>query len=362
MKKLLYPIIAICLFAAIVTAQKLPKPTQLPSPLSADESKTLNAGIVHHDAKRYDEAIAQYDKILTGNADATIAIYEKALSLYAKGDRDKAMETAYLGAKYKSDELAMFYSIMANCLDDVGKGDDALKIYREAESLLKSDIGMARHLSSVYYNIGVTYVRQKKYVEARAELKKAVETNFAYASPHYLLSVVYQGTKYKIPAFAAAARFLTLEYNSQRSATAANIITEVLKPAEKDAKTGSINIFMDLNAPKDEGDFGMYDLLLGTLTTVKSDKDKNKTENEVFVDALGTVIGLLADDKKLGSSFVGKHYIPFLVELKKKGHLEPFGYMVLYISGKKDAMTWLEANNEKFGSFLAWSKAFQPAK
>lgn len=362
MKKLFFTTLALCILAAATAAQKLPKPTQLPSPLTTEESKTLNAGIVHHDAKRYDEAIAQYDKILSGNADATIAIYEKALSLYAKGDRDKAMEAAYLGAKYKSDELAMFYSIMANCLDDVGKSDEALKIYREAENMLKSDIGMARHLSSVYYNIGVTYVRQKKYNEARAELKKAVETNFAYASPHYLLSVVYQGTKYKIPAFAAAARFLTLEYNSQRSATAANIITEVLKPAEKDAKTGSINIFMDLNAPKDEGDFGMYDLLLGTLTTVKSDKDKNKSDNEVFVDALDTVISLLSEDNKLGSSFVGKQYVPFLAELKKKGHLESFGYMVLYISGKKDAMKWLEANNEKFGLFLAWSKAFQPAK
>ena len=233
MKKLFFPTLVLCILVAAAAAQKLPKPTQLPSPLSAEESKTLNAGIVHHDAKRYDEAIAQYDKILSGNADATIALYEKALSLYAKGDRDKAMEVAYIGAKYKSDELAMFYSIMANCLDDVGKSEEALKVYREAESMLKSDIGMARHLSSVYFNIGVTYVRQKKYNEARAELKKAVETNFGYASPHYLLSVVYQGTKYKIPAFAAAARFLTLEYNSQRSATAANIITEVLKPAEK---------------------------------------------------------------------------------------------------------------------------------
>ncbi|MBK9767183.1 MAG: hypothetical protein IPP63_09275 [Chloracidobacterium sp.] len=66
-----------------------------------------------------------------------------------------------VGAKYKSDELAMFYSIMANCLDDVGKSDDALKIYREAESMFKGDIGMARHLASVYYNIGVTLVRQR---------------------------------------------------------------------------------------------------------------------------------------------------------------------------------------------------------
>ena len=104
MKKLFFTTLALCILAAAAAAQKLPKPTQLPSPLTTEESKTLNAGIVHHDAKRYDEAIAQYDKILSGNADATIAIYEKALSLYAKGDRDKAMEAAYLGAKYKSDD------------------------------------------------------------------------------------------------------------------------------------------------------------------------------------------------------------------------------------------------------------------
>ncbi|MBK9437610.1 MAG: tetratricopeptide repeat protein [Chloracidobacterium sp.] len=362
MRKLIFLILAVCVLAMAVTAQKLPRPTLLSAPLSAEETKILNAGIVHHDAKRYDDAIAQYDKILAGNADATIALYEKALSQYAKGDREKAMETAYVGAKYKSDELAMFYSIMANCLDDVGKSDDALKIYREAESMFKGDIGMARHLASVYYNIGVTLVRQKKYAEARAELKKSVETNFSYASPHYLLSVVYQGTKYKIPSFVAAARFLTLEYNSQRAKTAASILTDVLKPASKDPKTGSINIFLDLNAPTDEGDFGMYDLLLGTLTTFKDGKDKNKPENQISVDAAGTVIGLLSEDKKLKSTFIGKEYVPFLTQLKKNGHLESFGYMVLYISGKEDAMKWLDANNVKFGAFLEWAKAYQPAK
>jgi uncharacterized protein len=359
MKKHLFPIIAIFLFALTVSAQKLPKPTQLPAPLTDAQQKTLQEGIMFHDSKRYDEAVAAYDKIIAENPDATMAMYEKALTLYTKGDRDKAMETSYIGAKYKSEELALFYSIMANCLDDVGKPDDAIKIYREAEGMLKSDTGMKAHLASVYYNLGVTYVRQKKYLEARTELKKAVENNFAYASPHYLLSVVFQGTKYKIPSFAAAARFLSLEYNTQRAVTAASILTGVLKPAEKDPKTGNINIFLDLNAAKDEGDFGMYDLFLGTLTTVKSDKDKNKSENEIFVDAIGTVIALMAEDKKLNSTFVGKNYVPFLTELKKKGHLESFGYMALYISGKKDAMTWLEANDAKFGAFLAWAKGYQ---
>jgi len=362
MKKYLLPLVVLFIFASAISAQKLPKPTQLPAPLTAEQEKTLLAGITLHDAKRYDDAVAAYDKIIAENADATMALYEKSLSLYAKGDREKAMETAYIGAKYKSDQLALFYSMMANCLDDVGKADEAIKIYREAEDMLKSDAGMSQHLSSVYYNLGVTYVRQKKYLEARTELKKAVEKNFSYASPHYLLSVVYKGTKYKIPSFVTAARFLTLEYNTQRAVTVAGIFADVLKPAPKDEKTGNINIFLDLNGAKDEGDFGMYDLFLGTLLTVRSDKDKNKSENQIFVDAVGTVIGLMEEDKKLSSTFIGKHYVPFLTELKKKGHLDSFGYMALYISGKKDAMTWLEANDVKFGAFLAWAKNYQPGK
>ncbi len=65
---------------------------------------------------------------------------------------------------------------MANAIDDVGKPDEAIKIYRDAIKML-DDKRHDGHLSSLYYNLGVTYVRQKKYNEAGVELKKAVEYN-----------------------------------------------------------------------------------------------------------------------------------------------------------------------------------------
>jgi hypothetical protein len=55
------------------------------------------------------------------------------------------------------------------------------------------------------------------YAEAKEQLKRAVELNNAYPSPHYLLSEVFMGTKYRIPALLAAIRLLSLEPNSQRS-------------------------------------------------------------------------------------------------------------------------------------------------
>ena len=212
----------------------------------------------------------------------------------------------------------------------------------------------------------MTDVKQKQYNEARSELKRAVEYDFKYASPHFLLSRVYNGTRYKVPAFLAAARFISLETNTSRSQTAAAIVREVLKPAPKDAKTGNINSFMDLGGPKDEGDFTMYELFLGSLIAYEGSKDDSKnnkkTENELFVGAVTELIGVIDEDKKLKSTFIGRTYVPFISELKKKGYSEIFGYLALYISGADNAMTWLKANDAKLGEFLAWAKSYQALK
>jgi hypothetical protein len=83
----------------------------------------------------------------------------------------------------------------------------------------------------------------------------------------------------------------------------------------------------------------------------------------LFSDGIDTVIAILGEDKDLAATFVGKNYVPFMVEMKKKGYVEPFAYMVLYLSGKQDAMDWLKAHDAELGSFLQWAKAYQlPAK
>jgi tetratricopeptide (TPR) repeat protein len=251
---------------------------------------------------------------------------------------------------------------MASILDDLGKPKEAIKVYKDALAILGGDSHFRKYLSSIHYNLGVTYMRSKQYNEARTELKSAVEYDFSYASPHYVLSSVYNGTGYKVPAFLAAARFVSLEYNTARARTAAGIIRGILKPAAKDPKTGNTQINLNLNAPVDEGDFGMYELLLGTLGIAKDEKDKNRSADELFVDSIGTLIALIGEDTKLKTSFVGKDYVPFIVELKQKGYADIFGYMVLYVSGQESAMSWLNANDARLGEFLAWAKAYQLPK
>lgn len=340
--------------------QKLGKPTITPSQLTPAQQKTLQEGVALHDAKRYDEAIAKYKSILDENPDCVAAMYELSMTLDTKGSTLEAMELARKGTRYIADELPLFYVLIANNLDDLGKSDDAVKIYQDGLKILEGDSRFSKYRARLYFNLGVTYLKLKKDPDARQAFKLAVENDFSYASPHYFLSMIYQGGRYKIPAFLAACRFVSLEFNTGRTANAVATIVNTLKAAPKDPKTGSYVINLDFGAPKDEGDFGGVELLLGTLMTVKDDKDKNKTENELFVDALNTVVALIAEDKKLATTFVGKNYSPYMAEMKKSGNLEAFGYMVLYLSGKEDALTWLGANEAKLQGLIKWAKAYQP--
>jgi tetratricopeptide (TPR) repeat protein len=362
MKRQLFWLFLIGLFCVSISAQKISKPTLTPTEPNEAQKLLIQEGIALHDAKKFDEAIKKYQQVLAENPDCTFALYELALSFYNKPDQSNAFDTAFKGTKYKSKELALFYGIIASVLDDRGKPEDAVKIYQDAIRMFKDEKDSDGHIASLYYNLGLTLTRQKKYPESREALKKAVEYNFGYASPNYLLAEVFYGTKYKVPALLAAARLISLELNTQRTNRSVLIFLDVLKAAKKDEKTGNINIFMDFNAPKDEGEFMAYDLLLGTLTTIRTDEDKGKSDEELFAEAIDTMIGMLAGDKKLTKTFVGKTYIPFMADLKKNGHTKTFAYLVLQKDGNKTAEKWLLENKAKLQDFIDWGKSYSLPK
>ncbi len=363
MKKNIYLTVLSCLiFSLAIAAQKISKPTLIPTEATAAQKQLINEGVRLHDQKKYDEAIKKYEQVLKENRNNDEALYEMALSYYNRKDSQKAVETASKLVQYNSNLGFLGYGLIANVLDDSGKSKEAVELYRKVIKQLEGDAEYQSHLSSLYYNLGITYYRQKSYKEAREASKKAVQLNFAYPSATYFLAVIYKGTKYKVPALLAAARLISLEINTERTKQSVAIFLDVLNAAKKDEKTGSINIFMDMNAPKDEGDFGMYDLILGTLTTVKDEKDKNKTAGENFAEAVDTLIVLLDEDKNLPSTFVGKTYIPFMAEMKKKGFSKTFAYLVLQQSGDQEAEKWLVDNSRQSIDFINWAKTYQLKK
>lgn len=368
MKKIIISAIAVLftLFMGLsISAQRIDKPDRTPVEPNSEQMAILREGISFHDRQRYDEAIAKYKRVLELNKDCTLAMYELALTYYTTKQLENALSVSLIGSRYKSDQLPLFYLMIANVVDDQGNPVKAIQLYKDGIKIVEGDPALKSQLSSLYFNLGVTYARQELFSEARGALKKSVENDFMYPSPNYLLAYVFYNTKYRIPAVLAAIRLVTLERNTARTNFAAKVIIEILGGNIRTGDTpGTTTIFIDPSAQTDEGDFGSIELFL-SLSGAVSARDEasgKKSPEELFADQFEKFVNMLLEknSKKLENTFVGKTYFPMLAEMKRKGYIRIFAYLVQQQTGSEKAREWLVANKEKANEFLEWAKTYNP--
>ena len=367
MKNILYIPVFLLFLCFAVSAQNFKKPTLTPKEPTPEQEKIIRLGNALHDAKKYDDAITLYQKVLDENPDCVLAMYEMALSYYNKKDYVKTIEVSMNGLKYNSTDLPLFYGLIANIWDDKGNPEKAIEIYKEGIKNLEKEKGYDNHISSLYYNLGITYFRQKDGQKAKEACKKAIEYDYSYASPHYLIAETFIAMRYRVPALLAAARLISTEKISPRTQRASAIFQDVLTGGAKQGKdSNTINIFVDTDEPKDEGDFSGLSMMLGLLSagTDISKENKNLSDEEKFVEKVDGFISFLATDaKKAKPSFSGKNYVPFMLELKQRGFVKPFAYLVLTNAGNEKAAKWVVGENTKTViEFMNWAKSYQPPR
>ncbi|HEX8475610.1 MAG TPA: tetratricopeptide repeat protein [Pyrinomonadaceae bacterium] len=346
-------LLVLLFFVQAAASQK--SPTLTPVPSDDKQSALIREGVALHDHGDYDGAISKYQQVLSENPDNVTALYEMAYAHSMKKDYRKSLEIATRGAQYKSDLLVMFYLAIGNSLDQLGEPKKAVEVY-------KSSIKQFPAQAMLHYNLAVTYLNLKKPEDARKSLKTAVMLNPKHPTSHLLLAINFFDQGYKTPALFAAARFLVLEPKTPRSDAAIKLVKEVLRGGVSAGnKPNEINISVNMDAKKDEGDFGTIELMLG-LTKVGSqtDKNKEKTEIEQLVEQVETVLSLVAenDPKKNSSFFVHKYYIPYFVELKQKGFVEPFVYHTFQRSNLPGVNQWITEHSGRVMQFLAWSNKY----
>ena len=355
-RAVLLPVIVALLCATAAARQTPPDPKLTPEPSTEKQSAAIREGVALHDRGDYDGAIRKYEEVLAENPSNTLALYEESYAYSAKKDYKKSLELAYRGAQYKSEQLAGFYVLIGNDLDLLGQSDKSIEVFRKGIKLFPKE-------GALHFNLAVAYLNAKRPDDAKKSLKESLVLNPQHPSSHFLLANVFFRTGYRTPALLAAARFLALEPDTQRSATALKIVRDVLGGgATPGAKPNEITINLDMNAKKDEGDFSSVDIVLGLTGAVgMTEKGKDKTEAQRLADQLDTLISLLdeKDSKKKESTFVFQYYVPYFIEMKQKGHVEAFVYNALQSSGLPGVREWLSANSGHVMQFLLWSKNYQ---
>jgi len=350
-------ILVIALFAvASASAEKLPKPDRVPSESTAEQKSIIAAGIALHDAGDFDGAIAKYQQVIDQAPDNIAALHEIGFSYFAKKDYRAALEIARRGARYRSPALVQFHVLTGNCLDELGRRNEALDVYHAAVKQ-SPDVAILR------YNLGLSLMRSEKLVEAKKELQQCLALEPARASAHLVLATIYQRLGYRVPAVLAYTRFLTLEPASGRATNAsATLLQLVGGNVTKGDKPGNINITLALGdkAHQDEGDFGPIEMSMAIGVAAGQMKKEGKPEESPFEQIATTYVLIgesLANMKPKG--FAAAYYAPFFADAHKRGLVQALVYRALQSGQIDGAEDWKQQNDSKLREFQEWLAAFR---
>lgn len=354
MKKRTLSGVIILLLACVAHAQKLGEPKLEPTPSTPSQDQLIDQGVALHDRGDYDGAIRHYDEVLKENPNNVLALYEMSFSYFQKKDYRKSLEFAYKVAQFKSNLLPRIYGQIGNCLDELGDPKKAIETYKAGIKLFPSNF-------LLHFNLAITYNKLNEFDDARTSAKKSAGLNPQHSSSQILLAVLFDKASYKTPALLAACRFLILEPASRRTEGALRLMRKIMQGGVSAGNNpNEINIFVDMSAKKDEGDFGAIDLVIGlTKAAEHTEKNKGKTETQLQAESFETLFAILSESSQADrSKFTWKYYAPYFVELKKQGHVEAFTYYINQQSTSPEVSEWLTQHKDKVAAFLAWSKSY----
>jgi len=185
------------------------------------------SGVVNEIAGRYQQAIDRVQRSLEAEPHQPGA-WSALGDLYGKvGQYDKASEAYQTAVRQgATPETTVNY---ADLLIRVGR-------FGEAERLLRETLERDRKMEKAYVTLGKLYNRQKRYVEARNALERAIQLDPEDADAHFFLvaSLVHVGSTKEARREADLA---SRKKQAVRSRERASLLREVLVPAS--AGTGS---------------------------------------------------------------------------------------------------------------------------
>jgi tetratricopeptide (TPR) repeat protein len=341
---------------APIQVPELSPPLRVSPPITPAEELVLREGIALYDQGKYDEAIARYEQVLKQNPDSTAAMYELAMTYSQKRQFQMAVDLAAKGTEYSCPQLPQFYALIGNILDGQGQVDKAIDTYKKGISLNTPNAG------TLYLNMGVSYQTGKKdSVSSKAAYKQGALVDSNYPGLHYQLANFYIAQGLKTPLLMAFSRFLVLEPNSPRAQTAYNAWRAMLDNRATPVPQPSSPLYDYVHSPQQtfEGDLTQLDAAL--ITSKAAAAAPGKAQVQLLIDQVDNLFDTYAmippgNDK---DTFLWKYYIPYFVEMKKNGFVEPFVYYVIQSTNVPAVRDWLIAHPDRVNAFLQWSRTYR---
>jgi tetratricopeptide (TPR) repeat protein len=334
-------------------------PANAAAPTAAEDIKLrIRAATDLHDQGRYDDAIALFRTLLEAHPEDPTVLCELANSCVAAGKLDDAIRYAELGSRQKAPDPAFCYVVLGSSWDQ--KGDLA-----KGEAAFRKALGEGIDSPGLRFNLGVNLTQQNHPADALPEFKAAIRARPGYASAWRALAVSWQSTGEGARAFAAYARFLTIEPSSSRSPNAVDQIQTLLfkgvTSRGPDPAIGKDRIDVSVPADQGKGPTTSATLALGMALVAASrytEEWKSRTDAVFFAHGFEKVVSIF---EELGAKDTREDplwretVLPYFRAARAGGHLEAMSWDIRRSKQDPEVVRWIEAHPDRIDAYRAWS-------
>lgn len=328
--------------------------------------KLVGEGVALHDKGEYDAALAKYEEALKQDENNLLALAEKSMSLMYSSRYEEALSVCEKAVEvHKGNEtLLSVYVTYGSCLNRLKRTDEALDIFDEGIKLFPNF-----HL--LYFNKAVALSGISRTDDAILNLQRSVQLNPKHASSHNALARLLYFQNKRVPAILAYGAFFMLEPNGQRAKENLGILKEMLGAGVEKTGKKSVTISLDPNLLADttkdgkpnENSFAITDMILTMSSALDYDKkNKKKSEVELFKEKFETLCSSVEEQQANNHGFYWSYYVPYYIEMKKQGLVEPFAYIVYATSGEKEVEKWLNDHEKEVRKFYTWAANYDWGK
>ena len=324
--------------------------------LSPEAEKLMRAGIECHEAGEFSKAIDYYEKALKLAPNVPGIYYELAFSHLYNENPQTALEYSQKGIELAErqkqyEDLAGLYDLKGSALDDLGRREEAVKVYLEA--IARFNVKNTR----LYYNLGLTYYRMGERDNAWESLAQSLVNDTFHPSSNFLVGKICYELGRKTQSLYSLCYFLLLEPNTERSGEAFSTIQQLILRNEDEA-LGISNT----------GNFTGLDLILG-LMLMSNSNDAGESDDRLMIRKLEAFFKAASEQPQAmaenGSASSGtpspssiedlwwKFYVPFFAAIAESEHFETL-CRYIGMSGSEESRIWLEENGEKIDALFEW--------
>lgn len=170
----------------------------------------VRRGIELHDEKKYHEALEAYEMVLPGDTAYSLSMYERGLTLHELERYDEAISWYQKVLPFNDENHNQALVNLGISWDFNGNIDSSLHYFGIAEQHYPFDY-------NVYFNRGVTFLRNEQSKEALEDFKRSVLLNPKHPGSHLQLGYLAAATDHVTQAALSWNTFLMLAPGDGRS-------------------------------------------------------------------------------------------------------------------------------------------------